>query len=84
MKFIGVRELRRKLLVVKGEDRISKQAQENATFLINSLIRSTLCSTRVAQEFRLSPESFEWLLGELETRFNQSLVSTIFCTKSQS
>ncbi|XP_041482735.1 DNA-directed RNA polymerase II subunit RPB1-like [Lytechinus variegatus] len=69
----GIRELKKKLMVVKGEDRISRQAQENATFLINSLIRSTLCSTRVAQEYKLSPESFEWLLGEIETRFNQSL-----------
>eukprot|EP00057_Strongylocentrotus_purpuratus_P012996 XP_011667470.1 PREDICTED: DNA-directed RNA polymerase II subunit RPB1 isoform X2 [Strongylocentrotus purpuratus] len=69
----GVRDLKKKLVIVKGEDAISRQAQENATYLMNCLIRSTLSSTRVAQEHKLSPESFEWLLGEIETRFNQSL-----------
>ena len=34
--------------------------------------RSTLCSRRVAEEFRLTPESFEWILGEIETKFQQS------------
>lgn len=57
-----------------GEDHISKQAQFNATLLFNILLRSTLCSKRVAEEFHLSSEAFEWLLGEIETRFNLSMV----------
>ena len=76
--FSGVRDLKKKLVIVKGEDAISRQAQDNATYLMNCLIRSTLSSTRVAQEHKLSPESFEWLLGEIETRFNQSLVSVVY------
>jgi len=36
--------------------------------------RSTLCSRRVADEFRLSPEAFEWILGEIETKFQQAQV----------
>ncbi|XP_068728449.1 DNA-directed RNA polymerase II subunit RPB1-like [Montipora capricornis] len=70
----GVRELSKKLIVVHGEDHISKQAQFNATLLFNILLRSTLCSRRVAEEFHLSSEAFEWLLGEIETRFNLSMV----------
>ncbi len=71
---LGVRELSKKLIVVHGEDHISKQAQFNATLLFNILLRSTLCSKRVAEEFHLSSEAFEWLLGEIETRFNLSMV----------
>lgn len=69
-----MRELSKKLIIVHGEDHISKQAQFNATLLFNILLRSTLCSKRVAEEFHLSSEAFEWLLGEIETRFNLSMV----------
>ncbi|KAK8780828.1 hypothetical protein V5799_017831 [Amblyomma americanum] len=70
----GVEELVKKLVIVPGEDHLSIQANENATFLFRALLRATLCSKRVAEEFRLSTESFEWLLGEIETRFHQSQV----------
>ena len=66
--------------MVHGEDAISKQAQFNATLLFNILLRSTLCSKRIAEEFHLSSEAFEWLLGEIETRFNLSMVR-IKCTE---
>ena len=75
---VGVRELSKKLVIVQGEDHISKQAQFNATLLFNVLLRSTLCSKRVAEEFHLSSEAFEWLLGEIETRFNLSMVRMKF------
>uniref|UniRef100_H2Z9E5 DNA-directed RNA polymerase subunit n=1 Tax=Ciona savignyi TaxID=51511 RepID=H2Z9E5_CIOSA len=38
------------------------------------VIVSTLCSRRVADEFRLSAEAFEWILGEVETKFQQAQV----------
>ena len=76
---LGVRDLSKKLIVVHGEDHISKQAQFNATLLFNILLRSTLCSKRVSEEFHLSSEAFEWLLGEIETRFNLSMVMTRGC-----
>ena len=81
--FLGIRELSKKLIVVRGEDAISKQAQFNATLLFNILLRSTLCSKRIAEEFHLSSDAFEWLLGEIETRFNLSMVR-IKCTKVKS
>ena len=70
----GVRELEKKLLVIKGDDAISKVAQYNATLLFNCLLRSTLCAKKVIEEYRLSTEAFDWLLGEIEARFNVSQV----------
>ncbi|KAI0233692.1 DNA-directed RNA polymerase II subunit RPB1 [Lamellibrachia satsuma] len=68
----GVRELGKKFMIVKGNDRLSKQANANATLLMNGLTRSTLCTKRVIEEYRLSTEAFEWLLGEIEARFQQA------------
>lgn len=70
----GVHELSKKLIIVNGDDPLSRQAQENATLLFNIHLRSTLCSKRMTEEFRLSTEAFDWLLGEIETKFNQSIV----------
>lgn len=70
----GVQELSKKLIIVNGDDPLSRQAQENATLLFNIHLRSTLCSKRMTEEFRLSTEAFDWLLGEIETKFNQSIV----------
>ncbi|VDK54176.1 unnamed protein product [Anisakis simplex] len=69
----GVRELSKKLIIVGGEDRISKQAQYNATLLMNILLRSTLCSKRMAERHKLNMEAFEWLIGEIESRFKQAI-----------
>ncbi|KAI5941084.1 DNA-directed RNA polymerase II subunit RPB1 [Manis javanica] len=69
----GVRELSKKLVIVNGDDPLSRQAQENATLLFNIHLRSTLCSRRMAEEFRLSGEAFDWLLGEIESKFNQAI-----------
>lgn len=70
----GVRELSKKLIIVPGEDRVSKQAQYNATLLMNILLRSMLCSKQMAESHKLNEEAFEWLLGEIETRFQQAQV----------
>ncbi|EDW51400.1 DNA-directed RNA polymerase II subunit RPB1 [Drosophila sechellia] len=68
----GVKTLLERCVIVTGNDRISKQANENATLLFQCLIRSTLCTKYVSEEFRLSTEAFEWLVGEIETRFQQA------------
>merc|ERR1719211_785221 len=73
MKIItGVRELLKKCIVVPGEDRLSLQANDNATILFQCLIRSTLCTKIMAEKHRLSEEAFDWLLGEIEARFQQA------------
>ncbi|RZF37892.1 hypothetical protein LSTR_LSTR009992 [Laodelphax striatellus] len=73
MKVIqGVRDLLQKCIIVAGNDHLSKQANENATLLFQCLVRSTLCTKLVSEKFRLSTEAFEWLVGEIENRFQQA------------
>lgn len=71
----GVKELLTKCVIVAGNDRLSKQANENATLLFQCLVRSTLCTKYVAEEFRLTNEAFDWLVGEIESRFQQAQVN---------
>lgn len=71
----GVKDMLNKCTIVAGEDRISIQANENATFLFQCLVRSTLCTKKVAEEYKLTTEAFNWLVGEIETRFHQAIVS---------
>lgn len=71
----GVKDLLQKCVIVAGNDRLSKQANENATLLFQCLVRSTLCTKYVAEEFRLTNEAFEWLVGEIESRFQQAQVN---------
>eukprot|EP00898_Chlorokybus_atmophyticus_P000376 jgi/Chlat1/1339/Chrsp119S01776 len=68
-----VKKLSDRLMVVVGKDKLSIEAQRNATLLFNILLRSTLASKRVTKEFRLNTAAFSWLLGEIEARFAQSL-----------
>ncbi|XP_014277927.1 DNA-directed RNA polymerase II subunit RPB1 [Halyomorpha halys] len=68
----GVKELLEKCVIVAGDDHLSKQANENATLLFQCLVRSTLCTKLVSEKFRLSSAAFEWLIGEIETRFKQA------------
>ncbi len=70
----GVRELADKLVIVKGDDDLSQQAQNNATLLFKSLLRSVLCTKKMAEEHKLSLEAFEWVLGEIEAKFQQAQV----------
>ena len=67
----GVRSLLEKCIIVRGDDKLSKQANENATTLFQCHIRSMLCTKMVAETHRLSEEAFEWLLGEIESKFFQ-------------
>lgn len=71
----GVKDLCSKIVVVKGDDPLSVEAQANATLFFNILLRSTLASKRVTREFRLSEAAFEWLLGEIESKYMSALVS---------
>ena len=70
----SVQELCKKLLVVRGDTPLVKEAQENATLLFQCLLRSRLAARRVIEEFKLNRISFEWVLGEIETQFQKSIV----------
>ncbi|XP_004512182.1 DNA-directed RNA polymerase II subunit RPB1 [Cicer arietinum] len=83
----AIDKLQERLKVVPGDDLLSQEAQKNATLLFNILLRSTFASKRVLEEYRLSREAFEWVVGEIESRFLQSLVASgemIGCVAAQS
>ena len=66
MKMItGIRELLKKCIIVQGDDRLSLQANENATILFQCLVRSTLCTKIISETHKLSEEAFDWLLGRI-------------------
>jgi len=58
---------------VSGEDPLAKEAQKNALLLFNILLRSTLASRKVIETYRLNKRSFDWLIGEIESRFFQAI-----------
>lgn len=70
-----VQELWERLIVVRGEDELAQEAQANATLLFRILLRSNLATRVVLVEHHLNRETFDWVLGEIETRFNQALVN---------
>lgn len=49
-------------------------ADLNARRLFNIYIRHQLCSKAVIMQERMSSPSFEWLLGEIKSRFESSIV----------
>ncbi|KAK9808301.1 hypothetical protein WJX73_009827 [Symbiochloris irregularis] len=70
---LKVKELSEKLVVVGGGDPLSLEAQRNATMLFQIHLRSTLSAKRVPAEFKLNREAFEWILGEVDSRFKQAI-----------
>ncbi|CED83722.1 beta and beta-prime subunits of dna dependent rna-polymerase [Phaffia rhodozyma] len=71
----AIRALTERLIVIHGEDDLAKEAQYNATLLFSILLRSNLASRVVLIEHRLNRETFDWVCGEVEAKFNQSLVN---------
>ena len=64
-----------RLVVVVGDDPLSVEAQNNAITNYRILVRSMLASKRVLREWRLSRAALDWVLGEIETRFNTAKVN---------
>ena len=71
----SVKELSKRLIVVRGDDPLSREAQDNATLMFRMLLRATFASRRVLEKLHLNREAFEWVMGEIETKFNQSVVN---------
>ncbi|CAF0829448.1 unnamed protein product, partial [Didymodactylos carnosus] len=64
----------KRLLIIKGNDYLSKEVQSNAITLLKILIRSTLSSKRIIKDHHLTDEAFDWICGEIESRFQQAQV----------
>ncbi len=69
-----VKQLCSELHVVVGEDNLSLEAKRNATLLFHAFLRATLASKRVLAEYRLTEDAFEYLVGEIKTRFYEVLL----------
>ncbi|EFC41754.1 RNA polymerase II [Naegleria gruberi] len=61
------------LVVIKGTDELSTEAQTNATLLFSMFLRSTFSSKVVLKELCLTQEAFDFLVGEIRMRFHNCL-----------
>ena len=64
-----------RLVVVRGEDKLSKEGQHNATLLFKAQLRSRLAFKRLVVESSLNKLAFQHVIGEIESRFSRALVS---------
>ncbi|KAL1986468.1 hypothetical protein VTN96DRAFT_6388 [Rasamsonia emersonii] len=64
-----VKALMDRLVVVRGDDIISREAQENATMLFKAQLRSRLAFRRLVTEYSLNKLAFQHVLGAIESRF---------------
>ncbi|KAI0286600.1 beta and beta-prime subunits of DNA dependent RNA-polymerase [Russula aff. rugulosa BPL654] len=71
----AVNELQKKLIVVRNDDPISGESQASATLNFCMHLRATFATRRVLEKYHLTREAFDWVLGEVETKFNQSLIN---------
>ena len=65
--------LSERLIVVRGGGKITELHQHNATLLFNMLVRSHLATRRVLEEYHLTQEAFDWVIGEVEQSFNRAV-----------
>ncbi|KAL0236455.1 hypothetical protein GEMRC1_003037 [Eukaryota sp. GEM-RC1] len=70
-----VQELVDRLRVIAPHSPTSSQEERNALSLFVIHLKAMLASKPITHEFRLSREAFEWLLGEVETKFHGALIT---------
>ncbi|KAL2351157.1 DNA-directed RNA polymerase II subunit [Cryomyces antarcticus] len=70
-----VRAMLDRLVVVRGDDPLSREAQESATLLFKAHLRSRLAFMRLVKEWSLNRLALENILGDIETRFAKATVS---------
>ncbi|KAF3932632.1 hypothetical protein ABW19_dt0200788 [Dactylella cylindrospora] len=64
-----VKDMLDRVIVIRGSDPISKEANYNATILFRSLIQGRLGFKRLVMEYRLTKNALDWVIGEIESRF---------------
>ncbi|KAH8682457.1 hypothetical protein BX600DRAFT_374449 [Xylariales sp. PMI_506] len=62
------------MVVVQGEDAISKEADHSSTLLFKALLRSRLAFKPLALHHRLTKTAFDHIMGELQSRWSRALV----------
>ena len=58
------------LVVDRGDDPLSQEAQENATLNVRMHLRAILATRRILEKSHLTKEVFDWVISEVETKFN--------------
>nr|WBP62233.1 RNA polymerase II largest subunit [Cladonia rangiferina] len=70
-----VNELLDKLVIVRGDDELSREGQHNATLLFKAQLRSRLAFKRLVMENSLNKLAFQHVIGEIESRFSRAAVN---------
>ncbi|KAI7086618.1 putative DNA-dependent RNA polymerase II largest subunit, partial [Hortaea werneckii] len=70
-----IRETLDNLIIVRGDDALSKEADQNATLLCKANFRSRLAFKRIVKDDSLTKEALENILGDLDNRFSRALAS---------
>ncbi|KAL9086884.1 MAG: hypothetical protein Q9165_006890 [Trypethelium subeluteriae] len=70
-----VKGLLDRLIVIRGDDVLSREADESATILFKILLRARLAFKRLVADHSLNKLAFENVLGDIEARFSRSMVS---------
>ncbi|KAJ6573844.1 DNA-directed RNA polymerase II, subunit 1 [Mycena vulgaris] len=71
----AVKELGERLIIVRGDDHLSKEAQQNAVLRFRMHLRATFATRQVLERNHLNREAFDWVLGEVESKFNQAVAN---------
>ncbi|KAF2006667.1 beta and beta-prime subunits of DNA dependent RNA-polymerase [Amniculicola lignicola CBS 123094] len=69
-----VRELLAKLVVIRGDDHLSAEAQDSATQLFKCQLRSRLAFKRLVTDHSLNTLALDNVLGDVENRFLRAAV----------
>ena len=69
-----VRELKEKLILIKGDDELSKEGQDCALTLFNMVLNYSLSTKNIIIKHRLTKKAFEFVCGEILSKFEQAIV----------
>ena len=70
-----VQEMLERLVVVRGDDSLSQEAQHNATLLFKAHLRAKLAFKRLTADYSLSKLGLQYVLGEIENRYSRAAVN---------
>ena len=66
-----------RLTFVRSDDPLSLEAQRNATIAFRMYLWAIVSTRRTLERRHLNREAFNWVLGETETKFNQSVAHPV-------
>ncbi|KAH7027444.1 uncharacterized protein B0I36DRAFT_247102 [Microdochium trichocladiopsis] len=70
-----VKDMLDRMIVVRGSDPLSLEADKSSSLLFKALLRERLCFKRLACMHRLDKIALRHVLGELENRWSRSMVN---------